>query len=208
MFLRNYDNFLMVLMGIGVSANEIKKLGSDASLPALYNNLLAYYSATGSNNMGSPTFVDGGIGYKTISGNIIKVSFSHYTSLQGCMGIISPTGLGKSSICLGTGNTAVTYDDYKLSGEYVANNLVFVSENTTYDTQSHSFKKSATYTYTNSGAEDITIKEWGLFSLGNNYTDTNSCLFFREVLSSPITIAAGTTGTLTFSIEIPMPNHP
>jgi hypothetical protein len=129
----------------------------------------------------------------------------------------APLAFSTKAICLGTGDADVTYDDYRLSGDVIPNNLVEVSKNITYNATTHKFKRTLVATYTNTSDADITISEWGWWrynALGSNteaaYSNASNeaALVYRAVLDDPIVIEAGTTATLTFSIDIPMPNHP
>ena len=56
-----------------------------------------------------------------------------------------------------------------------------------------------TYNITNTGASAFTIKEIGLVVKGNTGEEI---LVSRDLLASPITIAPGDTGIVTYKIEI------
>lgn len=162
---------------------------------------------------------DGYINVKTTAGTVSKMvpvfyansgSFSEFAHLS------MPIVLGKGGICLGDGDTAVTYEDHKLAGNTFDNlGLVCLSKTIRFDSDKKKYVVSVKHTFSNTTESDITIKEWGMFSRNKLGTspekfDNNGyhVLMFREVLDTPVTIAAGTTGTLTFSVDLPMPNHP
>lgn len=190
MFLRNYDNYM-------AGANLMDSLSTP--------------SANINNSTG--VFGDGYYNQRATDGTVMTIPYSYSSYFYAAM------SLSAIGICLGNGNGAVSYDDYKLSGDVVSNKLVEVSKNVTYNSTTHKFKKTLVATYTNSGNTDITISEWGLWRYSHqdayayDITDYNNssnmiALVYRAVLDTPIVIEAGTTATLTFSIDIPMPNHP
>ena len=193
MFLRNYDN-MMVL----------------DHFTADYTNTYNGSSLLYINN--SNAFGDGNINVKRSDGSVagfVKVYHSNHVLF------IAP--LSPQNICIGTGNTPVTYDDYTLSGEILDNRkLTYISYKINYDAEGHKVSKTVTYTYTNETDSNITISEWGLFrqwSTNNGSSavlfsnSSYNILFYREVLETPITIEPGTSATLKFKIDIPI-NHP
>lgn len=212
MFLRNYDNWMLALMGAAHTNGYAT--GFDSSYLSHYNGwkiMSTYNSHIGNTD----TAGDGYINFRTTSGALKNISGS--TSGDSDL-VICPTAMGAYGICLGNGDTAVTYEDYQLSGEVVIPNskLALVSTVVTFNATKKCFTRTTIYTYTNTGDSDITIKEWGLYNNTGTPSTTkdfsnshaNMVLMFREVLDTPITIAAGTSGTLTFSVDLPMPNHP
>lgn len=193
MFLRNYDNIMLV--------NCIRpKISSSSS------NYIASSNAT--------YFADGYYNIKSTSAAISNITAAIY-----CNEVNPAFSMSTEGICLGDGNESVTYDDYKLSGNLVTNKLVQVTRTVKYDSETGKWKVTLIASYSNTGSTDITISEWGMwkYNYGTSQTtsspsysnSSSSCyLVFREVLDEPIVIEAGTTATLTFSIDIPMPNHP
>ena len=198
MFLRNYDNIMLLLSLHPIDSKGDKPKFSDSN-------------AVG----GTSIFGDGHLNVRKANGSIASflTGFSSSSSAYSNL----PNWMSKANICLGTGSSEVTYDDFKLSGNVIDNNkLTYISKQDSWNENTKSWKRSATYTYTNSEATDIVINEWGMYIYDQAYSSmstfntssSNFVLLFREVLSAPITIAAGTTGTLTFAIDLPMPNHP
>ena len=192
MFLRNYDNYM-------VAVNLADVLTTSA------------FSLSNSNTL----FGEGYYNQKMANGGISNVIISYPSSYYSFFH--SPLAFTIKAICLGTGNADVTYDDYKLSGDVVPNKLVEVSRNVTYNATTHKFKRTLVATYTNTGSTDITISEWGWWRYNTNGSNADAAysndsgeaaIVYRAVLDTPIVIEAGTTATLTFSIDIPMPNHP
>lgn len=195
MFLRNYDNYLVALNLCTASSSGYEGL-------AVGN--LGWGAISG--------FEDDQYNQRAANGTVSKV---YICGNSGYMG--PPIMLTPINICLGTGNIAVNYDDYCLSGEVIPNKLVAISSTTAqYNATTHTWTKQLSATYSNTTEEVISIAEWGLWranvsSVGNqsfSHTSSNSVLTYREVLDEPIVIEPGTTTTLTFSIIIPMANHP
>lgn len=193
MFLRNYDN-MMVLYHFTTDYTSTHNTGNE-----LYINNKA-------------SFGDGNINVKRSDGSVAGFVKDYHANFNLYIAPLSP-----QNICIGTGNTPVTYDDYTLSGEIIDNTkLSYVSYEINYDAEGRKVSKTVTYTYTNETDSNITISEWGLFrhwitaGSGNSYLFSNSAydiLFYREVLETPITIEPGTSATLKFKIDIPI-NHP
>lgn len=195
MFLRNYDNFMAayaVADHYGSNGTSYRRLANST------------YTATSTS-----LFEDGQLNQHTTNGGLTNIQFT-----GGSYYLFSPAQFTEYSICLGNGNTAVTYDDYKLSGDVITNKLVRVSRTLTYDAENHKWKITLICTYTNSGDTNITISEWGIYSANqhNYYTYSNNSsyyiLMFREVLDEPIVIEPSTSATIEFSIDVPMANHP
>lgn len=205
MFLRNYDNYWTIL-----------------------NSMQFFVKNACSSGTSTTQWGDGYFNLKAPSGSLaysLFVGDSYYTSSFGSdyswSFFYGPISLNTSSICLGTGSEPVTYDDYKLSGDVVSLALTQQSSSTKYIPETNKWRRSIICTCTNLTESDITVGEWGLYKWNYNngsgstrpslsYSNTSSqvALMFREVLDTPITIAAGTTTTFTFSIDVPMPNHP
>lgn len=201
MWLRNFDNLTCALLGYytetgGATTPQRTNDGSDISV-----------------------FGDGHVNVKQRTGSIATVRYVTSASSNGNSIYTSrPLYLSKSNICIGTGNTPVTYDDFNLSGEILDNTkLVYVSDSKEYSSDYKKLIKTVVFTYHNDTSSPITISEWGLFYYNGSSNissatkfdaQTYNTLCYREVLDSPITIAEGTTGTLTFKVEIPFFNHP
>lgn len=106
-------------------------------------------------------------------------------------------------ILLGTGTTAPTADDYCLESQITENlscDSVSVSRTTT--------TKTYTATFSNSGTSDMTVTEIGyalrmcyyIRSSSNTYTYDNF-LMDRTVLDTPVTIPAGESRTVTYTLS-------
>ena len=111
-----------------------------------------------------------------------------------------------SYIRLGTGDTPPTLDDFKLSGDFVTSIASTVAAGSIV-VNGDSISQSATYTITNTGSTEITIKEIAIFS-GNKSTSSGyykSVMIERSVLDSPVTIPAGGVGQVNYTIRLNLP---
>lgn len=103
-----------------------------------------------------------------------------------------------AGVIIGDGDTAPTLSDYSLSGNQITTFTATTQVDVTY-----SFGKiigTATYNITNTSASPIIIKEIGLTK--EKAGEGNRILLARSVLETPVTIAPGDTGVVTYKIEI------
>ena len=100
-----------------------------------------------------------------------------------------------AQIFLGTGNTAPTIDDYKLSGDLITG-LTSQVQNTSATNNSITFSATAT----NNTDAPVTIKEIGL---GGYKSTTGTCvvLLTRDVLPTPVTLNVGDSKTFSITID-------
>ncbi len=192
--------------------------------PIIDMNSGAYFAS-------NTVFADGNINVRLKSGAVSSVRSSGAGSYSGTGSYtkISPASmLDRSSICLGDGNTPVTYEDYTLSGALLNTSYSSITAihgiTMVWDSENKKFTKTATVTYLNNTTSEQTIREYGLFHENRQATVTSSSrttgiervtafsdtcvLMFREVLEEPIVVAAGNSATFRISIDFPMPNHP
>ncbi len=111
-----------------------------------------------------------------------------------------------SYLLFGSSTTTPTIDDYQMEDAFGTDTLQYVSQSTasTMNDETHTYQMVFTNTLRNITSSDITIKEVGyikgFYSLVNGEGSTVNnlhFLFWREVLETPITIAAGATKTIT-----------
>ena len=102
---------------------------------------------------------------------------------------------GGAQIYLGTGNTAPTIDDYKLSGDLITG-LTSQVQNTSATNNSITFSATAT----NNTDAPVTIKEIGL---GGFESSAGACvvLLTRDVLATPVTLNVGDSKTFSITID-------
>ena len=100
-----------------------------------------------------------------------------------------------AQIFLGTGNTAPTIDDYKLSGDLITG-LTSQGQKTSATNNSITFSATAT----NNTESPVTIKEIGL---GGFKSTTGACvvLLTRDVLATPVTLNVGDSKTFSITID-------
>lgn len=95
-------------------------------------------------------------------------------------------------VAIGNGNTAVTTSDRKLDSEIASASIPDLSYTVTTGIDQNVFKLTAIVTGTNVTANDITIRELGIYKNvhTNSYwsQDVWRLLFVRHVLQSPITV--------------------
>lgn len=110
-----------------------------------------------------------------------------------------------STIVFGSGNTPVTFDDYKLA-EQIPNSTIYTSTSygdnvrintVTYDASTGSYTADISILITNKSGEEITIREFGL---GIYYY-----LYYREVLEEPFTIPAHGVSIFNYQITVTVP---
>lgn len=106
-------------------------------------------------------------------------------------------------VCFGSGTTPPTEDDYRMEGD------LFTTYNYSQTSASNKSTMSYTYTITNTGTEDFTIREVGLIASAyakhsSNYYYYSDCVLLeRTVLESPITIPAnGGVGQITYTLKM------
>lgn len=104
-------------------------------------------------------------------------------------------------VFFGDGDTPPTPDDYALSGNVITTATATAVVTKTVDANGVTI--TGTYTITNTGTENITIAEVGLFEgFSNSMCDY---MMERTVLDSPITIPAGGVGQVTYTIRMDYP---
>ncbi len=105
-----------------------------------------------------------------------------------------------SGVIIGDGDAEPSINDYKLSGNqittFTANTAVTSAIN------GNKIEFIATYNITNTGGSDFTIKEIGMTRMSNIYAPSYRVLLTHDLLATPVTIAAGDTGIVTYKIEI------
>ena len=181
MLLRNYYNWLALLtMGV---------LSTDTS-----------------------TFGDGHLNTKSYSG-AIYVSSSNVQSLSVGTGwsvattITSAAGANRNSIIIGSGDTAVTFDDYALTSIISSGwtkGTPFAGT-PSYNSETKKWTNTISFVCTNSSGSTMTIKEVGIVAYINDYSTANSSLIYREVLATPVEITNGNSSTITLNLEYTMP---
>lgn len=103
------------------------------------------------------------------------------------------------SFMFGSGNTTPTYTDYTLDTD-ITSSISKISYTTNFASSSEGAKTTYVISGTNNTNSSITISEIGLCKnfYQNTSLQTYAVMLVREVLDTPITVAAGDSFVLTF----------
>jgi len=178
-----------------------------------YYNLLALLTM-GVTNTGTSTFGDGHLNTKQRGGTIAALELNNYSYLNDyALGYATLTRIDGSTggsgvvglICLGSGDTAVTFDDYALasiisSGWTKGTPVVGAPA---YNSETKKWTNTISFLCTNSSGSTMTIKEVGIYLPISNYNLTS--LVYREVLATPVEITNENSSTITLNLEYTMP---
>lgn len=104
----------------------------------------------------------------------------------------------KLTIKVGSGNTAPTLDDYGLETPIASTDMTVTTVWAT-TSGNTSIETTGLVTLSNISESDITVKEITLTKTVRQYSPSQDedVTFFREVLESPITVAAGESKTIS-----------
>lgn len=116
-----------------------------------------------------------------------------------------------AGVCFGLGTTPPTVDDYKLENQITAGVTITRTSETGGRDQNGNPLYDTVYSIKNNTAAAITVSEIGwrvdalcnsrMFAGGGGYYNTYSLLIDRTVLDNPITIAAGETGLVKYTVS-------
>ena len=192
MYLRNYYRLVGAGNSAGFSDNDyITKNKSKTELKNI-DGSTAYYAANVNSNL---NYLSAAYGSNKICNNYSNATNGSY-------------------IVLGTGTTAVSYTDYKLSGSLITTvdgSLVYSA--CQYEELANAIYIKNVYNVTNTGSTSITIGEIGrvvnasVKNTGGSASASyySNFLVERQVLAAPITIAAGKSAQLEYTMSIPLP---
>lgn len=108
-------------------------------------------------------------------------------------------------VVFGNGSGPVSFDDYKLSGD-VHTNFSASNVTPTITTDENGVTLTALYTITNTGDAEMVISEIGLLACRAQVSSAAwSVLVEHTVLDTPVTIAAGGVGQVTYTIRMNYP---
>jgi hypothetical protein len=174
MWLRNYYNLLSAL-ALGDTTLTSSAQPSDYDPPIRTRRPNGTWDTCGLENIGTGTTYDKMI--RTL------LSFGKASAFVGTnISLSSWDGIG---FLFSTDATPVTYDDYTMTG-IIGSGLTLASaggnitDSSTYNSGTHEYTSSHSYTITNTSASPITINSFGLFCY--------NWLVYREVLNTPITL--------------------
>lgn len=126
---------------------------------------------------------------------LLKMASAPQTSMSGSAGVV-----------FGTGDTAPSINDHCPSGDVISTiSASYANSGVTNDEEYR--EQTVTYTVTNTGSEEITIKEVCLFVNVRTSSSGTYANFMveRTVLDKPVTISAGGVGQVTYTIRINYP---
>lgn len=108
-------------------------------------------------------------------------------------------------VAFGTGSTPPTLNDYWLSGDHITT-ISIVATTVTSNIADGVYTIQNAMTVSNSGADTITINEMALcaqayVNTGGNYVST---AIDRTVLDTPLTLAPGEQGVITYTFNLPI----
>lgn len=115
------------------------------------------------------------------------------------------SSITSQGVKFGDGDTPVTFNDYKLSGNLIRTISVTKIQQHSADVAGEKVFQMV-YTLTNTSDTDVTIKEIGIVCsayYASNYSHT--ILIERTVLDSPVTISPASVGQITYTIKLKHP---
>lgn len=117
------------------------------------------------------------------------------------------TDYTNSGVCVGSGNTPAAKTDYKLEN-IISSGLTQLSSAFAANALDNGRESVYVLVLKNTTDADITISEVGLIGLGYTYPSNSSAEGFlvdRTVLDVPVTIPAGESKTISYTIRINYP---
>lgn len=123
--------------------------------------------------------------------------------LETLMGTVKTASTGYG-VVLGTGNTPVTFNDYKLSGSQITSFSYTKNVTTGFVNSAQDIYVRGDYVITNTSSTAFTIKEVGVVALHSS-SSNQTTLIERTVLTEPVTIEPGGVGKITYQIDLYYP---
>ena len=121
------------------------------------------------------------------------------------------TSTSSNGVCIGSGNTPATENDYQLESMITQNVAITRGDNQVYrwDFENNKFYVGFDYTIANNGSESIEIKEVGKIASaytsstlnGNATSNESKVLIDRTILTAPVIIPAGESGVVRYEFE-------
>lgn len=106
----------------------------------------------------------------------------------------------ENGIFFGNGEKQVSENDYRLNGA-ILNDKLECMATVTAENDGDVRKIVGVYTLRNTSDSEITIREIGLVGYTSDYNTSVYLLIDRTLLDEPLTLAAGETGEITYTIE-------
>lgn len=201
---RNYDNLFSALFGTFGSKGTSSAAAPTYEYPCIKDATGVYRTANDLYTIGGAGRVAGALSINTINGYLTNESESHehYDVSTPCDNFIQ----------VGSGNGEVSKDDYRLFLSAKSNfALGTVKKSWTYNDSTHEYTKTFKIPIIYSGATDIIITEFGIFSILPDGTISNHgghfYMMYHEFLDNPITLTENDTIEINFSQSIVQPNY-
>lgn len=213
MWTRNYDNFFSGICGCVGNGPAHEGSAPNEARP-YFRNLTGGYMAGSFNNwsgLGNSTGIalHRPSSYVTGTGFTFQYTTVSYSQLDS---FIQPYW----GICLGSGTDAPSYEDYELKVPIRSNMTIgtITQIANTYDATNHTYTYGYKVPIAYSGANDITINEFGLYapvfnsSPSKSYLwNANATLVYHEVFEEGITLHQNDTIELTITQTVTQPNY-
>lgn len=201
---RNYDNLFSALFGTFGGNGTSSAVAPTFEYPCIKDATGVYRTANDLYTIGGAGRVAGALSINTINGYLTDegAAYENYHVSTPCDNFIQ----------LGTGNGEISKDDFRLFLPAKSNlNLGTVKTSWTYNDSTHEYTKSFKIPVIYSGATDITITEFGIFSILPDGTMTNYgghfYMLYHEFLDNTITLTENDTIEINFSQSIVQPNY-
>lgn len=151
---------------------------------------------------------------KSVTGSIENLywyassSYAAYYSLNAFFSVFNTpkvtTAQNSAGFALGTGEVSPALDDYWLSGEQLTN-IGLVASQLSAENSDGALKYKVVLTVQNNGEESVTIRE--IATVCQMYKTNSSSVIYvltdRIVLDTPLALAAGEQGVITYTLELP-----
>jgi hypothetical protein len=193
-----------------------------------YDNIMAAKKCHSTSTGTATEFGDGYLTAKVYIGDVHNIYANHHGWVHLPLSHIlhsasinqnastSISSIGSSNIICGSGNTDVSYDDYKLASGFTSKQVTKPSDETgvtetiNYDENEKVWIHTVNKRYT--ANENITISEIGIisdFAYSNSSSAFKSALVYRKVLDTPIEVPAGANFILSLTTTVSAnPNKP
>lgn len=174
-----------------------------------YNRLASLLIAGGAYTSTS-VFDDSNLSEKQTSGSFCSkmcgndstytYNFYPYWSSKICT--LTNNNYSNGGLIFGSGDTPVSFDDYKLDSHltFTKNVVNYAFDTPTYDETTRTWSSTWSGDIKNTSSNDIEIKEIGI-------TAYPSTLLYREVLEEPFILQAGQTMNYKHTFKFTMPEH-
>lgn len=170
------------------------------------------------NATGTTSFGNGNINFKDVTATLRGVASNamgplYNNSVESAgYGYIGPSGDSSKGIVVGTGNTAYSFDDYKLAAAVANGNGVgqlahsLSSISKSWDSVNKKYNVVHSRIFNNNSTADIVVAEGGIIgNLCHSGGVNSSVLLCRDVYDIPYTIPAAYKFTVSYTMSVQFP---